>query len=56
VEMGVRFADLGVEAGTQIRFFIMLERGGLEIERCPSRGPVSIDVPTEEFELVNWYA
>jgi len=56
VEMGVRFADLGVQAGTQMRFFVMLERAGLEIERCPSRGPVSIDVPTEEFELVNWYA
>ena len=54
-EMGMRFADLGVEAGTQIRFFVVLERGGLEIERCPSRGPVSVDVPTGEFELVNWY-
>jgi alpha-amylase/alpha-mannosidase (GH57 family) len=55
LEMGVRFADLGVRAGTQIRFFVILERGGLEIERCPNRGPVSIDVPTEEFGLVNWY-
>jgi alpha-amylase/alpha-mannosidase (GH57 family) len=55
VEMGIPFADLGVVPGEQIEFYVILERGGLEIERCPSRGPVSLQVPTLEFELDNWY-
>jgi len=55
VEMGIRFDDLGVAPGDQIEFYVILERGGLEIERCPSRGPVSLKAPTHEFELDNWY-
>jgi alpha-amylase/alpha-mannosidase (GH57 family) len=55
VEIGIRFADLGVGPGEQIEFYVVLERGGLEIERHPSRGPVSLKVPTDEFELANWY-
>jgi alpha-amylase/alpha-mannosidase (GH57 family) len=55
VEMGIRFEDLGAAPGEQIEFYVILERGGLEVERCPSRGPASLSAPTREFELDNWY-
>lgn len=55
IEIGMRFEDLGVGPDMHVEFFVALERDGSEIERAPSRGPVSIKVPTEEFELTNWY-
>lgn len=55
IEIGIPFTYLGVGPNAQIEFFVILERSGLEIERCPRRGPVSIRVPTQEFELINWY-
>jgi hypothetical protein len=55
IEIAIPWAQLNVKPGALVELFVVLERGGLEIERCPSRGPVTIEVPTGEFELVNWY-
>jgi len=55
MEMAVPWRRLDVGPGDPIELVVVLERGGLEIERCPSRGPVTIEVPSREFELINWY-
>ncbi len=55
VEIGVPFALLKATAEAEVKFFVIIEKGGLEIERWPARGPITLAVPTEEFELVNWY-
>lgn len=53
VEAGIDFKTIGAIGGDEIRFFIDVEADGKR-ERWPSRGFLSVEVPTEDFEAQHW--
>ncbi len=48
------FSRFGIEPNQMLRIQVALEQEGLERERCPSRSPLSIAVPGEDFEEMMW--
>lgn len=54
VELCLPFADLALEAGHEVYFYVTLEVNGREVERCPSRTPVRTEVPQPDFETKMW--
>ncbi len=54
-EIGVPFSDLGAKEKDELNLFISVLKNGEEIERCPWRGYISLNVPTAEFEAMLWY-
>lgn len=55
VEVKIPFTTVTAKKDESVRFFIALEKDGGLVERWPSRGYVSFEVPTEDFDLLNWY-
>jgi alpha-amylase/alpha-mannosidase (GH57 family) len=53
-EVGILFIDLGAREREEIIFSISILKNSEEIERCPSRGYVSLTVPTADFEAMMW--
>ncbi len=55
VELGIPFKSLGAKPGDELRLSIDID-GGKELgrERWPSKGFLIVDVPTKDFEQVNW--
>ena len=56
LELAVPFRDLGVEAGTELRFRLAVRRGTDTVEQWPSNGALEVTVPTEDFEREMWIA
>jgi hypothetical protein len=54
IEVAIPFRLMQVSANEEVQFVVSVCRGGEEIERWPSRGYLSFDVPTEEFEAIRW--
>ena len=54
-ELGIPFSDLNVREKEEMIFSIAILKNGEEIERCPSRGYISLTVPTPDFEAMMWY-
>jgi alpha-amylase/alpha-mannosidase (GH57 family) len=56
IELAIPFKDLGVFAKDELQFWLFMKKGDRELERCPRQGPVSTQVPGEEFIAGNWCA
>jgi hypothetical protein len=55
VEMAVALADLGIEAGAPVAFFVALyDRYGAELERHPGLRAIDLRVPDASFEAQHW--
>jgi hypothetical protein len=54
-EIGVTFSDLGARQKDEINLFISIRKGPEDIERCPWRGHITLNVPTPDFEAMMWY-
>lgn len=54
IEIGIPFKLLKAASNEEVQFLITLSRGEEELERWPSPGYLSFDVPTEEFEAIRW--
>ena len=54
LEIAVPFAAAGLQAGSRVSFLVRGMRGDVEVERVPSQGWLSLDVPDEEYERVHW--
>jgi alpha-amylase/alpha-mannosidase (GH57 family) len=54
VEAGIPFAALGAGPGGKIEFAVVVSRAGQEIERWPRDGAITVNLPTEDFELDHW--
>ena len=54
-ETGISFTDLKARENDEIIFSISVLKDREEIERCPSRGHISVIVPTPDFEAMMWY-
>lgn len=54
VELRLPLASLGLEAGQRIGVAVSCRRGGVEVERIPSRAFVPLEVAGEDFEQVVW--
>jgi len=54
-EIGIPFSDLKAKEKDDINVFISIRKDSEEIERCPWRGHIIINVPTEDFEAMMWY-
>lgn len=54
VELAVPYSMLELLAGDELYFYAALEVNGREIERCPGRAPLRLEVPTADFETKMW--
>ncbi|MBN1635417.1 MAG: hypothetical protein JW920_02815 [Deltaproteobacteria bacterium] len=55
LEMTMPLAVFGSSPGEQIRFFIALMQGDMEIERHPATGVLTCDHPGPDFEREMWH-
>jgi alpha-amylase/alpha-mannosidase (GH57 family) len=57
LELGVALADLGIQPGQAVAFFVAVrDAQGLEIERHPAHGPIALTAPDALFVARNWRA
>ncbi|MCE5229159.1 hypothetical protein LLG95_06135 [bacterium] len=54
VEMRFDCRRFQIDPNQMLRFQVALEQGSMERERCPSRAPLSVCVPGEDFEESMW--
>ena len=54
IEFAVDFNRLGFEAGDELKFFVAIHKGPIEIERWPRNGYIEFAVPDEDFEAAMW--
>ncbi len=54
-EIGIPFVDLKANQKDEIALFVSIRKDAEEIERCPWRGHISLNVPTPDFEAMMWY-
>jgi hypothetical protein len=54
VELGVPFADLGLEAGEALSFSVGLYRDGHAVEQYPPHRPLEVIVPGADFAARHW--
>jgi len=55
VEIAMPFALFGWQPRQQVTFLVQLLADGIDIERHPEVGPLSVVLPDEQFELENWH-
>ncbi len=55
LECAVPFRDIHAKERDEINFFVSVNKGSEQIERCPWRGYISVTVPTPDFEATMWY-
>ena len=53
-EISIPFTDIHAQEKDEINLMISLLSDGEEIERCPSRGHISVVVPSPYFEALMW--
>ena len=56
IEMRIPFSCLAAAPGSQLAFFVAVNRAGTEIEQHPRHGPIEIDVPDQGFSVRTWTA
>lgn len=54
IELAVRFKDLDLEAGQDVRMSVVVVEDGLEVERYPRHHPLVLTVPDQDFEARMW--
>ncbi|HWV39039.1 MAG TPA: glycoside hydrolase family 57 protein [Vulgatibacter sp.] len=54
VEMSFGLSELGLRAGQAARFAVRGMRGAVEVERLPTSGWLTFEVPDESFEQRTW--
>ena len=54
MEMALPFAGLGLSAGDRVAVALHVLRGDVELERVPRFGYVTLTVPDQDFERINW--
>ena len=54
VELAIPFAAVGLLAGRRGRISVRGMRGDVEVDRSPSQGWWSVEVPEESFDRVRW--
>jgi alpha-amylase/alpha-mannosidase (GH57 family) len=54
VEASIPFTDLGLSPGDTLYFFVSVQVNGKELERCPVRSPLQLQVPQPDFETRMW--
>jgi alpha-amylase/alpha-mannosidase (GH57 family) len=55
LELAMPFHMISATPLKRVRFFVSLQRRGLEVERHPANGLLSFIVPEQDFEKVMWY-
>ncbi|MBI4690843.1 MAG: glycoside hydrolase family 57 [Nitrospirae bacterium] len=55
IETAIPFKDINAKEKDELDIFVLINKDGEEIERCPWRGYISIIVPTPDFEAIMWY-
>lgn len=54
LEVGIPISSLCLRSGEEVSFTVHVTRGGVELERHPSIGSLSVIVPSEGFDLEYW--
>ena len=54
VELAVERDLLGLKAGDEVYFYATLEVNHRQMERCPARQPMRLQVPQPNFETKQW--
>jgi hypothetical protein len=54
IELALSFGELGLTRGDRVALAVHVLRGDVELERLPRFGYVTLTVPDEDFERVNW--
>ncbi|MGI8905338.1 MAG: glycoside hydrolase family 57 protein [Candidatus Sumerlaeaceae bacterium] len=54
VEAAIPFTDLGLVAGDELYFYVGVHVDGREVERCPVRAPLQVQIPQADFETRMW--
>ena len=55
LEMEVRFDDLQAKKGDKITLWTSLKIKEMIVDRIPKRGYLAVHVPSDDFEMENWY-
>ncbi|OGW40968.1 MAG: hypothetical protein A2Y97_03270 [Nitrospirae bacterium RBG_13_39_12] len=53
-EIGIPFNDLMAKENNEMILFVSIIKNGEEMERCPWRGCIILNVPTPHFESLMW--
>ena len=54
VEIAIPFEKLGLLEGEPAAFSFVVKKGANEIEKWPVMGNIVVNVPTKDFESINW--
>lgn len=54
IEVAVPFREFELTAGQSFAFSILVTREGLEVARYPHQHPVTLEVPTSDFDAMMW--
>ena len=54
IEVSIPFAELDRRIGDKVELIVILERGGIALERWPNRGAISFEVPGKNFAVEHW--
>ncbi len=54
IEIAIPFSVLGIKPNTIVHLQVQLKSDGKEIEKCPSRNPLSIMIPDEKYYSHQW--
>lgn len=54
VELAIPFASVDLHPGERVGVSVRGMRGEVEVERIPSQGWISFDVPDEHYERIHW--
>ncbi|GEJ58645.1 glycoside hydrolase family 57 protein [Anaeromyxobacter diazotrophicus] len=54
MELALPFAELGLAPGERVALALHVLRGGVELERLPRAGYVTLTVPDQDFERIHW--
>jgi len=55
LEMEIRFDDLKAKKGDKITLWTSLKINDMVADRVPKRGYLALHMPSEDFEMENWY-
>lgn len=55
IEIAIPFSILGIKPNSIIHLQIIVRSNGNEIDKCPSRNPLSIMIPSEDYYSKLWF-
>ena len=53
-ELAVPFAQLDLNPGNPVRFYVELYRGDSSLDRAPREGIFELTIPSPDFERIMW--